>query len=139
MTRNDLRIFCTALGFTAVVTSGAGAQDQAKKAQALAALIEEFCCVCVPDGFTAPQEKEDALDKDAVDRIIDQYKTELVVQESARLPSDRALLVRMYDRLLTRKTRAEQRAFYETAPSALIADQILCLVENEIAQSEAAA
>ncbi|MDE1900960.1 MAG: hypothetical protein KGI37_04855 [Alphaproteobacteria bacterium] len=51
MTRDDLRIFCTALGFTAVVLKGEQTQDQAERARTFARLIEEFCLLSLPDAF----------------------------------------------------------------------------------------
>jgi hypothetical protein len=51
MTRDDLRILCTALGFTAVVLKGEQTQDQAERARAFARLIEEFCLLSMPDAF----------------------------------------------------------------------------------------
>lgn len=50
MTRDDLRIFCTALGFTAVVMQGGEHQkDRALRATGLANLIEEFCRSAMPE------------------------------------------------------------------------------------------
>ena len=137
MTRDDLRIFCTALGFTAVVMSDASSEKQALRATNAARLIESFCLVAEPDALGAGLDRLDAEgDPDAIDRVIDRYKAELLGEDSAFLPSDRAGLLKMYDRLLMRKTRDEQRDFYTTAHNATIANQILQLVEKEIEQEQ---
>ena len=137
MTRDDLRIFCTALGFTAVVMSDAPSEKQALRATNVARLIESFCLVTEPNSLNAGLESLDAEgDPHTIDRIIDRYKAELLDEESAFLPSDRTGLLKMYDRLLTRKTRHEQRDFYTTAHNATIANQILQLVEKEIGREQ---
>lgn len=58
MTPTDLRLLCTALGFSAVImrdrkTDGG---DDARRAVSLANLIEEFCRVSVPDAFMKDNE-----------------------------------------------------------------------------------
>ena len=140
MTRDDLQIFCTALGFTAVVLKGECAENQAQKAKAFGKLIESFCFTAVPNtvGMTYDN-MDEGCSADSIDVMIDCYKAELLNQESACLPSNRDGLLKMYDRLLMRQTRREQWAFYETAHAATIANQILWLVENEIAQHGAVA
>lgn len=52
MTRDDLRILCTALSFTAVVTKESELEYQPKQIQALAEHIESFCLVAMPDAFS---------------------------------------------------------------------------------------
>ncbi|MGB9154140.1 MAG: hypothetical protein WCD70_13760 [Alphaproteobacteria bacterium] len=52
MTRDDLRILCTALGFTAVIMKDV-ADNQVLRATSIAKLIEDFCITVVPEAFTA--------------------------------------------------------------------------------------
>jgi len=53
MTETDLRLLCTALGFTAVVMQGEKLlkDESASRAVGLAKLIEEFCHASVPEAF----------------------------------------------------------------------------------------
>jgi hypothetical protein len=73
-------------------------------------------------------------DPASVDAAILRYKMDLLDEESAVLPSDHDGLLQMYDRLLVRKIRRQQRQFYVTGNEAVLADQILSLVEEEIAE-----
>lgn len=57
MTTIDLRVLCTALGFTAVVMQGEKIPRKfgALRATAFANLIEEFCRSTVPEAFAADE------------------------------------------------------------------------------------
>lgn len=79
----------------------------------------------------------DEMKPDSVDDVIDRYKKQLAEKESARLDHDRDVLLTMYDRLQTRKTRRAQKAFYQKATADEIADRILELTEAEIAEDGA--
>jgi hypothetical protein len=58
MTPTDLRVLCTALSFSFVVTQGGKApkKEGARRATAFAALIEEFCRQSVPDAFATAED-----------------------------------------------------------------------------------
>ena len=60
MTTIDLRVLCTALGFTAVVLQGEKIPRKlgALRATTFATLIEEFCRSSVPEAFPAAGEAE---------------------------------------------------------------------------------
>jgi hypothetical protein len=138
MTPRDLRILCTALGFTAVVAREGRGKDVGSKAAALGRLIESFCVTTLDDApaGTVPGLGEAEGDAAAIDDAIDRYKADLRDKEAARLPPDRAGLLQLYDRLLQRRTRWEQRHFYATAPEDMIAAQVAKLVEEEIDHEE---
>ncbi|MDX2028076.1 MAG: hypothetical protein SFW62_05525 [Alphaproteobacteria bacterium] len=53
MTPRDLRLLCTALGFTAVVMQGGkiSKKEGAQRAADFATLIEEFCRLTLPDAI----------------------------------------------------------------------------------------
>jgi len=51
MNRKDLRILCTALGFTAIVLKEGSSKDMAARATALARQMESFCIYSVPDAI----------------------------------------------------------------------------------------
>lgn len=74
----------------------------------------------------------DEMKPESVDEVIDRYKRTLAEKESARLDHDRDVLLTMYDRLQTRKTRREQKAFYQKASADEIADKVLELTTEEI-------
>jgi hypothetical protein len=98
MTRDELQILFTALGFLAVVMKGENAnKDDAKQAKAMAALIEAFCQAAHPELF------DDGAEAAELDRIIEDLKDdELQFSQSATLLADKALLCRVLDRLLQR-------------------------------------
>ena len=77
----------------------------------------------------------DEMKPDSVDEVIDQYEHHLVEKGAAQLDRDRDVLLTMYDRLLTRKHRHEQKAFYLKATDDEIADRILALTDEEINKS----
>jgi hypothetical protein len=58
MTPTDLRVLCTALGFTAVVMKSETTprKEGARRAREFARLIEEFCRETVPEAFEANQQ-----------------------------------------------------------------------------------
>jgi hypothetical protein len=138
MTPKDLRILCTALGFTAVVAREGPGKDEASKAMALGRLIESFCLTALEEASagTVPDLADLDVDPAAIDDAIDRYKADFRDKEAARLPPDRATLLQFYDRLLQRKTRWEQRHFYATAPEDMIANLVAKLVEEEIDHEE---
>jgi hypothetical protein len=60
MNPTDLRVLWAALGFTAVVMQGGRLPkaEGAKRAQAFAKLIEEFCRISVPEAFEEREEPD---------------------------------------------------------------------------------
>ncbi|MFY9288429.1 MAG: hypothetical protein WAO98_07995 [Alphaproteobacteria bacterium] len=72
----DQRIFFAALGFTAVAMQGEknNKKDNARRALALAQLIEEFCRTNIPEAFeNNPSNPSSALNR-MVDTIVCIYK-----------------------------------------------------------------
>ena len=133
MTRDDLRILCTALGFSAVIANDVASREkQALRATAIAGLIEAFCMSAVPDAFGFDASDDIICDATAIDREIDRYKEELRVEGSAELPQDRETLIKFYDRLLLRKEHYDQREFYASGSTAIFANRVLHMVEEEI-------
>jgi hypothetical protein len=133
MTRADHQVLFTALGFTAVVMQGTAGPEGAIRARKLARLIEEFCRAALPEACAPASGNPDVADEDeALDRRIERFKADLQAKEEARLPEDRAMLLRFYDRLQVRQARRHQKAFYATAPDDLIANRVLTLIDAEI-------
>jgi hypothetical protein len=130
-----LRVHCTALGFLAVILKDVEQDKQALRAKTIGRLIESFCMVTVPDALGATHNNlGENSDPASVDTAIDRYKMNLLDEESAVLPSSHDELLQMYDRLLIRKIRRQQRHFYATGNEDVLANQILSLVEEEIAE-----
>jgi hypothetical protein len=136
MTREDLRLFCTALGFTAVVLQDVENNEQAERATALAHLIEAFCLMAVPEISETALPYSSVAETAAIDLALERYKIELVTKGSGRLPQDRAMLLKFYDRLHQRQQRFRERHFYATGSDDMIANRVLQLVEEEIANDE---
>jgi hypothetical protein len=111
---------------------------QAQRAKSLARLIEAFCVVTVPNASDASGSDTGLAEIAAIDLAIQRYKTELITEGSARLPQDRAMLLKFYDRLHQRQQRFRERHFYATGSDEMIANRILQLVEEEIANDEGA-
>lgn len=140
MTRDDLQVLCTALGFMVVVMKGEAEDKQASRAKAFAKLIESFCLVTVPEALGAANiALDDSASIAQIDLTIDRYKAELIDSESASLSFDRDVLIKIYDRLMLRQIRRQQRAFYEKGTGDMIANQILNLVTEEIEAEQRAA
>jgi hypothetical protein len=137
MTPADLRTFCTALGFTAVVMQGNTGKDNAARAQDIAVLIEEFCRTTLPDVFLSEEVAPVARDDAPIDRMIDRFKTELRDNQVASLPQDRETLLRFYDRLQLRQAWRHQKPFYAAAPDDLIANRVLSMIDEELNGDEA--
>jgi len=130
-----LRIHCTALGFLAVILKDVERGKQALRAKTIGRLIESFCMVTAPDALGATNNNlGENSDPASVDAAILRYKMDLLDEESAVLPSDHDGLLQMYDRLLVRKVRRQQRQFYVMGNEDVLANQILNLVEEEIAE-----
>jgi len=121
MTRDDFRILFTSLGFLAVVMKGKKSKDNnAKQARAMASLIEAFCKASHPDLFM------DDSDVTEIDQKIEQLKEDkLLFGQMTNLMADKEILFRIYARLLQR--------FRAYAPDEMIADEVLHLLEEEIA------
>lgn len=66
MTLTDLRLLCTALGFTAVVMQGGEIEkkDGALRATGFANLIEEFCRVSFPEAYARDVKMENKNGED---------------------------------------------------------------------------
>lgn len=92
MTAADLRLLCTALGFTTVIMQGRDvpSPDGARRAAALAGLIEEFCRATVPDLFSEHEEERltDASRKFAMAERMASAIAELYKEKGGCLPQD---------------------------------------------------
>ncbi|MDR3448778.1 MAG: hypothetical protein P4M15_03355 [Alphaproteobacteria bacterium] len=114
MTPDDLRLFCTALGFTAVVIKGPPqAQDNARQALDFAHLIEAFCL------RAANQDVPQGLDEE-----IERLKSALRNEGSTDLHKDRATLLHLYERL------QQRHALYASNDD--VADRVLELLDAEL-------
>lgn len=133
MTRDDLRILCTALGFTAVVIKDTDADQQAKRAEAMAQLIESFCAVSVPDAMDNL-----AADSTLTDMVIDQFKAIVAKDGVAELPTDKAAAVKIYERLLQRQLQRANEKYLATASHTMIADRIADLLDAEVSHDQEA-
>lgn len=121
MQPEDLRILCTALGFTAVAVKGnPAAPDGARRALGFANLIEAFCTHTVPSLGAAANENEAWR----MDETIEKLKTGLRSEGSAPLNHSRATLFHLYDRLRTR--------YAAFATDDMVADRVLELLDAEL-------
>jgi len=119
---HDLRIFCTALGFTAVVVKGEEtAHDNARRALGFANLIEAFCNHTIPH-LGAPANEDEPW---RIDDMIEKLKSDLSTKGEADMHKDRDSLLRLYDRL--------RRRLAAYASDDQIADRVLELLDAEIA------
>ncbi|MDD5586878.1 MAG: hypothetical protein PHY92_07990 [Alphaproteobacteria bacterium] len=122
MTRKDIQILFTALGFLAVVMKGENAKkDGAKQAKAMASLIEAFCRTTHPELFNN-EINGDAAELDQM--IEDMKEDERHIGPLADLTANKNLLHRIYDRLLQR-----HRAY---ASDEMIAGEVAHFLEEEI-------
>ncbi len=127
MTRNDLRILCTALAFAGLMLKGEKVENQSARINGFAELIEAYCLNALHSIEQAPA---------SVDAAIEQYKAKLISEGAAQLPDDRETLLHFYDRLLQRQIRSKQREFYASGNANVIAERILRMVEEEIQSAE---
>ena len=132
MTRDDLRILCTALGFAITVIKDVPENNQALRAKTVGKLIEAFCFVASPDALGISNENASDDDPVSIDHAIELHKAELLQEGSTHLPDDRASLLKFYDRLQQRRQRRMERHFYSTSSDALIANRVMQLIEEEI-------
>jgi hypothetical protein len=135
MTRNDLRILCTALGFSIVITGDVPQGKQALRATTIAGLIESFCQTSVPEAF-ADEHSEQMTSAAEAERLLERYIAELREHGSARFDFDRKTLLGMYELLLTQKLRHSQKEFYESSPDDVIANRILQMADEKIRREE---
>ncbi len=133
MTYTDKRILFTALAFLAVVIKGkesSAAEAAAEQVRQVAELIEAYCMGNVANVSGAVSEYTEASE---IDQLIEAYVIELRDDEAARLPDSKQALVKMHDRLHYRKARRIRREFYASATEAVLADLVLALLDEEIA------
>jgi len=130
MTRIDQQIIFSALGFIAVaMREETNAQDSAKRARGMAWLIEEFCKTSVTEAFGETKDYSgDNLPDEQIDNLINTFKTTLRDEQEAKLPQDRATLLKMHRRL---QERAEHKS-RQRLPNDLLADLILEFIDAEI-------
>jgi hypothetical protein len=124
MTRSDIQILFTALGFLTVVMKGENTKrNGAKQAMAMASLIQAFCQTSHPDLF-GDEAKEAELDQ----LIEDMKDEELHITQLADLTGDKGLLYRVYDRLLQRHK--------DYATDEMIAGEVAHFLEEEISRKK---
>jgi len=132
MTRDDLRILSTALGFMAVILKDVPNNKQTPRAVSIARLIESFCMVAAPDTTDrTPTGHDDGYTLEAIDTLIEKYKDELPDTGFAPLPYERRILLKFYDRLLHRKAQIAQTDFYVLGSDAELATQVWQLMDQE--------
>ena len=117
----DLRIICTALGFTAVVMKESDPhKESAHRALGLASQIEKFCYHTIPQLAIAANENT-AIQ---MDETIEKLKSDLRQKGQADMQKSRQLLFQLYDRLRQR---------YATyASDDMLADRVLELLDAEL-------
>jgi hypothetical protein len=136
MTRADQKTLFTALAFVSVLMKGREIEASAEAAQVrqLAALIESFC---LENNASASTHRADEGSSSLIDTMIEFHIDELKRRQETRLPDDRDVLIKLYDRLQQRKMRRLQREFYASATNDKIADLALQLLDEEIEDDEA--
>ena len=89
MTRTDLHVICTALGFMAVTLKGEKLpkNDAALRATVFARLIEEFCLTSVPEAITDEEANAASTPDDTAERMADAI-VEIIKKNSGCLPQD---------------------------------------------------
>ena len=135
MTQNDLRILCTALGFSIVITGDVPAGKQALRATTIARLIKSFCQTSVPEAL-ADEHSRQVTPAAEAERLLERYIAELRDHGSARFDFDRNTLLEMYELLLTQKLRHSQKEFYDSAPDNVIANRVLQMADEKIQREE---
>jgi hypothetical protein len=137
MKRRDWKIIFTALAFVAVVgkTKKTNSAELREQVLQFAGLIEEFCAAHVINVSAVVSDEAGAL---VVDDIIERHVRELREREETRLPDDRQTLIKLLDRLQHRKARRTQRMFFGSATAARLADMVLKLLDEEIADDSRA-
>lgn len=135
MTRDDLRVLSTALGFSIVITGDVPQGKQALRATTIAGLIESFCRNSVPEAF-AEEPSGSVLSRSDTERMLEYYIAELREHGSSRLDHDRKMLLEMYDLLLAQKVRRANKEFYDSAPNDIIANLVLQMADERIRHEE---
>ena len=67
-----------------------------------------------------------------MDEMIEKHLRELQEDGATILPEDRQLLIRLHDRLRTRKARRHDRDFYGFASEDSLADRVLEFMDDEL-------
>jgi hypothetical protein len=129
MTPIDLRILCTALGFTAVVMQGGKLpkSEGVLRASGFANLIEEFCRTTLPD-ISDEAKPVTSSNTAKIDRLVERFKSNLKDNKNPDLPHDKDFLLQLYDRL--------QQRHRSRATDNLLADEILHLLNEELLLDE---
>ena len=138
MTRDDLRILSTALGFSIVITGDVPQGKQALRATTIAGLIESFCKASLPDIF-AGDSSDSFKPASATEHLLERYIAELREHGSAPLDFDRKTLLDVYDLLLAQKVRRANKEFYDSAPNDMIANLVVQMADERIRREEAEA
>ena len=131
MRRKDWKIIFTALAFVAVIGKKKSMNGIELKQDVLrlAELVDEFCAAHV--GSTAAFVSDDA-DAVLMDEMIEKHLRELRDEGVTHLPEDRQLLIKLHDRLRTRKARRRDRDFYGFASEDSMADSVLEFLDDEL-------
>lgn len=119
------------LGFLAVLLKDdAPPGNRASQAMALAKLMEDFYDVSLSKRW--PDNQLPSVSEPTPQDLLDRYIEELRDTGSADLSHDRPTLLAMYETLLLRKIRREQKQFFMTGSSDMIANCILQLTAEQI-------
>jgi hypothetical protein len=135
MTRIDRKILFTALAFFAVAGKGGAAEkaEAAEDIRKLASLAESFCAEHVGSPWLSASSE---TGEQAIDEMIGRHIAELRNKELTHLPSERATLIDLHDRLAQRKARRQCGEFYDSVSDETLADAVLALLDEEISRIE---
>ncbi|MDE2030406.1 MAG: hypothetical protein KGI97_07585 [Alphaproteobacteria bacterium] len=126
VTRDDLRFFCTALSFAAIVIKdekrgdGRATSADAGRILHLADLIESFCAYAAVRHNEAANQDEPVK----IDAMIERMKMDLRTRGETDMDKDRATLNRLHERL--------HRRHVAHAGDDEIADKVLALLDAEL-------
>ncbi|MFY9642856.1 MAG: hypothetical protein WCD20_21450 [Rhodomicrobium sp.] len=101
----------------------------------LASLVEACCAENVIKFSASVSDERGML---AIDQLIEQHINELHDDEMTRLPQDRAMHIKVLDRLQQRKVRRAKRELYAFASEETLADLVLKLLDEEIGDEDKA-
>src|SRR5262249_28583218 len=95
----------------------------------LARHLEDFCTAHAVDASAVVTDDADAV---LMDEMIEKHLRELGEEEATLLPADRQLLIRLHDRLQTRKERRRNRELYSSDSDESLSDRVLKLLDEEL-------
>jgi hypothetical protein len=128
------------LAFQAIIAQGESVTSEAavERIIGLAKLMDEFCDLHLTHSF--PEETIKFVDDKGaaqIDATINMHIEELRKRETTQLPTEREILIQLYDRLQLRKMRRGLWMFYAQAPAERLADLVLEYMDEEIEEKKA--